>query len=81
MITDKDILKLKTIFITKEEFNREFNGFRKEFMNIVIDFKDAILSEIIKLRGDIAITTGYRGIIEDHEVRIHKLETKKSFST
>jgi len=61
MITDKDILKLKGVFITKED---------------MIMFKDQILHEIIKLREDITIVIGYRDMIEDHEVRIDKLEVK-----
>ena len=61
MITDKDILKLKGVFITKED---------------MIMFKDQILHEIIKLREDITIVIGYRDMIEDHEVRIDKLEVR-----
>ncbi len=76
MITDKDITKLKKIFATKEELSfltTEVSGIKNEMIN----FKDALLYEIQKLRDDIAVVIGYRNIIEDHEVRIDKLESKK----
>ncbi len=60
MITDSDINKMKKVFATKED---------------VIDFKDSILTEIIKLREDVVVITGYRDLIEDHDKRIEKLET------
>ncbi len=60
MITNNDIKKLKEVFATKED---------------IINFKDSILTEIIKLREDVAVVTGYRNLIEDHDKRIEKLET------
>ena len=60
MITDADVKKLEKKFASKED---------------LINFKDSILSEIIKLREDIEVVIGYRDMIEDHNQRIEKLET------
>ncbi len=51
------------------------NSFRSELKNDIVDFKDSILNEIIKLREDVTIVIGYRNRIEDHDKRIEKLET------
>ena len=40
----------------------------------ILNFKDEILHEIVKLREDVTVTTGYRDTIENHEKRIFKLE-------
>lgn len=44
--------------------------------NDLISFKDLILKEILNLRDDVAIVTGYRDMIEDHDQRIEVLEKK-----
>ena len=67
MITDADVKKLKRVFVTKDEFSN--------LKNDIVDFKDSILSEIIKLREDIEVVIGYRDMIENHDRRIEKLET------
>ncbi|MEK7633626.1 MAG: hypothetical protein AAB437_02170 [Patescibacteria group bacterium] len=59
MITYEDVKKLERKFATKDD---------------LIDFKDSILSEIIKLREDITIIIGYRDMVEDYDQRIEKLE-------
>jgi len=71
MITDADIKKLKRVFVTKDELMNANKSLRKD----IVDFKDSILSEIIKLREDIEVVIGYRDMIEDHDQRIEKLET------
>lgn len=43
----------------------------------ILEFKDQILHEIVKMREDFEVLTGYRGLIEDHEVRIKRLEKSK----
>lgn len=67
MLTKKDIQLLKAslqdTFVTREEFNDK-----------LLQFKDDILSEIKNMREDLAVTIGYRGLIEDHEDRITQLE-------
>ena len=69
MITDADIKKIGKVFVTKKD--------AKSFATKedLINFKDDILSEIIKLREDIEVIIGYRDRIEDHDQRIEKLET------
>ena len=37
-------------------------------------FKDEILHEIVDLRDDVAVITGYRDMIEDHEIRLTSVE-------
>lgn len=59
MITDNDIKKLKKVFATKDD---------------LIQFKDEILGEIENLRADSAIDEGIHDQVEDHEIRIGKLE-------
>ena len=72
MLTKTDINKLKGIFVTKHEFQKVTTEIRNE----IINFKDAILNEIVKLREDISVVVGYRGMLEDHDQRITKLEKK-----
>ena len=47
----------------------------------IVSFKDEILKEIQDLRADVAITTGYRDMIEDHDQRIEVLERKTGIAT
>lgn len=47
----------------------------------IVTFKDEILKEIQDLRADVAITTGYRDMIEDHDQRIEVLERKTGIAT
>jgi len=60
MITGVDMKKLERRFATKDD---------------LINFKDSILGEIVKLREDISVIIGYRDMIEDQDQRIEKLET------
>ena len=46
----------------------------------IIQFKDDILGEIVKLREDVAVVTGYKDQIENHEERITTVETKLGIS-
>lgn len=66
MLTKTDIKNIKEIF------RNDFNKMREE----IIQFKDDILNEIIKLREDNTVIVGYRDMIEDHDIRITKLERK-----
>lgn len=79
MITDADIKKLKKVFATKEELSKmdmKLDGTFDLLRGDITSFKDQILHEIIKLREDITIVVGYRDMIEDHETRIGKIESK-----
>ena len=70
MITDSDIKKLKTVFATKDGLKK----LEARLINNVVEFKDEVLHEIIKLREDMIIVSGHRDMLEDHEQRIGKLE-------
>ncbi len=51
---------------------------RIELKEDIVKFKDEILHEIISLRDEVTIVVGYRGMLEDHETRLDKLETRFS---
>lgn len=53
----------------------------KSVKDDIVSFKDEILKEIQDLRADVAITTGYRDMIEDHDQRIEVLERKTGIAT
>ena len=74
MLTNNDIAKLKEVFATKEELN----DLKSELKNDIVEFKDAILHEIVAMREELAVTLGHRDMLEDHETRITKLEKKSS---
>ncbi len=65
----------------KVELKGEINDVKQVIAHVkedIIQFKDDILHEIIDLRDDITVTTGYRDMIENHEQRITDLEKKKT---
>jgi hypothetical protein len=68
MLTKKDISKLEEKFATKDDL--------KAFATKIdlVDFKDAILHEIKGLREDVTLVTGYKDEIEDHDIRINRIE-------
>ncbi len=47
-----------------------------EVENKLILFKDEILHEVVAMREELAVTLGHRDMLEDHEIRITKLEKK-----
>ena len=80
----KDIAEMKAeISGIKEEINGikddisdikdELRLFRDDYDN----FKVEILNEVRILRDEVSIVVAYRDDIEDHEVRISKLENNK----
>lgn len=80
MITDKDVEKLKKTFVTKDEFNNEINRLDKKIddsANRVIDS----IETVIEMVGDMSDkldkkTTEHEEILENHERRSDKVETK-----
>jgi hypothetical protein len=72
MITKSDFQELEEILVTK----RELKDSEKSIKDAIIEFKDVILHEIQGLREDVAIVTGYKDQIEDHEFRIEIAEKK-----
>ncbi len=59
----------------KKEIKESSQALKTELKADILDFKDSILHEIIKLREDITVVIGYSDRIEDHDQRIEKLET------
>ncbi len=69
--TKEDLKIALEKYATKDDLFNVTRGLK----NDIIDFKDSILTEIIKLREDITVVIGYSDRIEDHDQRIEKLET------
>ncbi|PIP14808.1 hypothetical protein COW98_05065 [Candidatus Roizmanbacteria bacterium CG22_combo_CG10-13_8_21_14_all_35_9] len=61
-------------YATKENLKEELQQLEKRLTNNIIVFKDEILHEIIALRDDFTMISGHRDMLEDHEIRIGKLE-------
>lgn len=63
--------------LTKSDFEhikQLIDDSRKQLKDDILDFKSEILGEIQSLREDVMIVIGYKDQIEDHELRIQKLE-------
>ncbi|HRN69929.1 MAG TPA: hypothetical protein PLS49_01980 [Candidatus Woesebacteria bacterium] len=56
----------------KDEVIHEFGIMRSE----IDQFKDEVTGAILEMRDEVAVLTGYKDDIEEHEVRIDKLEEK-----
>ena len=82
MLTTTDLKKIKEItrdeiqtelrkelkkYATKDDLFHVAQELKKELKSDILDFKDSILHEIIKLREDITIVIGYSDRIEDHD--------------
>lgn len=90
MITNSDIAKLKAVFATKDDLKGfakkddlkalatkdDLKGLENRFEDKVTGFKDEILTEIQNLRADVAIVTGYRDMIEQHETDIDAIKKR-----
>lgn len=77
MLSKSDLKILQELFDTQEQkLDVKFSGLRRELKNDIIEFKDKILGEIVKLREEVSVTSSYRDMIEDHDTRITKLEEK-----
>jgi predicted S18 family serine protease len=79
MLTKKDLSQIRNLmvevvvqytqkFSTKSEF--------KELKNDIAQFKDDILKEIVSLREEVTIVGGFRERIDEHEIRLDKVEKK-----
>lgn len=60
-----------------EQVRTELKEDIRQVKDDIIQFKDDILHEIVDLRDDVTVVTGYRDMIEDHEERITKIEKSK----
>lgn len=68
---------IKLIFEELKKINNRIEKIEIKMNTVhesIIQFKDDILKEIIDLRDDVTVVTGYRDMIEDHKQRIGKLE-------
>jgi predicted nucleic acid-binding Zn-ribbon protein len=94
MITKKDIDLLKSVFATKDDIvkiNHDITGINDDITGIkgnitgikdaIVEFKDIILKEIQAMREELIIISGYKDTLEDHEIRIEKLEKHSSGPT
>lgn len=65
----------------EKRVNGNIAASEKRLNGNIVTFKDEILKEIQDLRADVAITTGYRDMIEDHDQRIEKIEKHVRIAT
>lgn len=77
MLTKSDKKYIEETIDTKldEKLKSGLNSQEKRFSDKLVEFKDAILTEIKAMREELAIIIGYKDQIEDHETRITKLES------
>lgn len=73
----QSIERLTVIVIQNSENIATLEKKTDNLKNDIYRFKDEILHEIVDLRDDFAVLTGYRDMIEDHETRIFHIENKK----
>lgn len=60
--------------VFREVLKHEIQSSEKRLENQVLEFKDAILHEITKMRDEVAIVGGQRDMLEDHDQRIETIE-------
>lgn len=85
-LTKSDIQAIRTglkpdLNALEKRVNENIATSEKRVNENIVSFKDEILKEIQDLRADVAITTGYRDMIEDHDQRIEVLERKTGIAT
>ncbi len=73
MITKRDIEELKKTFPTKQEMAA---AIQKAIKETKPGWLDEMMGEIKTMRDELAIVTGYKDQIEDHEVRIDLVEKR-----
>lgn len=74
MLTKSDIHQIRELFT--ELLTQAFTVVKKELKEEIVIFKNEILKEIQGLREEVAVVTGYKDQIEDHEERITSIEKK-----
>jgi len=84
MLTEKDINLMKKHFLTKKEFlieksdlftKQDGEDLRHELRNDLLDFKDAIITEIKDLRLETEVNSSFRNRIEKQDKKIERLES------
>lgn len=61
-----------------QSLRSEMVDFKREVKNDIVTFKDEIIGEIRDSQTDKELISSYKDDLEDHEVRIAKLERKPS---
>lgn len=74
--TKNEIKKYIDVIAEKFVTNDKLDKTIRDLHNDIAQFKDDILKEIVKLREEVAIVGGFRDRIDNHEVRIDKLEQR-----
>jgi len=84
LLTKKEFLDAKKDLLTKKEFlveksdlftKQDGEDLRHELRNDLLDFKDAIITEIKELRQETEINSSFRQRIEKQDKRIDRLES------
>lgn len=72
MLTNKDLTKIDQLIRkrTQESEKRVKNAIKED----ILQFKDEVLGELQDLRDDVAVVTGYRQMLEDHDQDLEKLK-------
>lgn len=60
--------------VFRDVLKEEMQSLEERFENKVLEFKDAILHEIAKMRDEVTIVGGQRDMLEDHDQRIETIE-------
>lgn len=73
MLSASDLRAIQNVIeVSQKPIKEEQKSLRGDLLT----FKDEILSEVQAMRQELSIVIGYRDQIEDHEIRIDKLESK-----
>ena len=84
LLTKKEFMEAKKDLLTKKEFmveksdlftKQDGEDFKHELRNDLLDFKDAIITEIKALRLETEINSSFRQKIEKQDKRIDRLES------
>ncbi len=70
MLTLKDIELMRKFFPSKEDFD----DYKQEVNNNILNFKDEILTEIKELRIETEVNSSFRNKIDKQDKRIGRLE-------
>lgn len=80
MITDKDVEKLKEVFVTKDEIKDLIDELKIELKSDIANSKDIIVKRLDIIDQELIVSNGYGDQLEDHETRIATLEKSSKSS-
>jgi len=79
MLTHNDLTKIDQLIQKRTQGSEK--RVKKAIKEDVLKFKDEVLGEIQDLRDDVAVVTGYRQMLENHDQDLEKLkEAHSNFS-